>query len=76
MSKKLAIVWVVITWQTVAALSLFPLILSVGRIEAQHQEKSFAGQSCPDVKRQPLASRSIAVSDLDTDGAVVSSFHT
>lgn len=44
MSRKLTIVWIV-AWIAVAALSLFPLILSIGGVEAQHQEVSWLGKA-------------------------------
>ena len=44
MSRKLTVVWIV-AWIAVAALSFFPLILSIGNIEAQHQEVSWLGKA-------------------------------
>jgi len=34
-----------VTWIVIAGLSLFPLMLSVGRMEAQHQEKTLLSKA-------------------------------
>lgn len=49
MSRKLTIVWIG-AWIAVAALSLFPLILSIGGVEAQHQEVSWLGKAALTLK--------------------------